>query len=240
VPTPATSSLDDGDAAASGQPIARSILSKCRRSLLHSLPITACRPREFADPAASPLAERVRADGDHDPGWIGLGGSLRRTSPLADELSQRMAAAHNAGYSISTLSLSAGAVTQQPDLLVQHESRHLPQATARLENTRAGGLLATPGGERPSKRKTSHRRDRCGGPVARARGLIAAQRARRTRQRIEQVEGRALLHCRIDVSALLDRNGRTLRTLDAALTYIRPTRRRKAADQHDVQRGGDT
>ena len=223
----------DCDAAASDRPTAAphpveaAVDSLLRFFADHGVPAT----WTFADPAASPSAERVRADGgDHEVAlsagsdWAGPDVGRRR---FADELSLRMAAAQNAGYSISTLSLSAGAATQQPDLLVQHGITAIcPPATARRENTRAGGLLKLHTWRRAAVEAEAENESP---PRPLRWGLwhvpvdcdLLRSGPRRTRQRIEQVAGRGgLLHCRVDVPALLDRNGRTLRTLDAAFTYI--------------------
>jgi hypothetical protein len=225
----------DADSAASRRPCAarRSVEASVERavdSLLrffadHGVPAT----WNFVDPAASPLTRHVRTSGgDHeialgaDAGWAGPDVGRRR---FADELSQRMAAAHSAGYSISTLSLGAGAVTQQLDLLVQHGITAVCAATtASLENTRAAGLFklhAWRGAAGRAETASQPRPLRWGLWHVPAGCDLLRNGPRRMRHQIELAAQRGgPLQCLVDVAALTDQNLRMLRTLDAAFTHI--------------------
>jgi len=183
----------------------------------------------FADPAASPLAKRVLSDaGDHeislraDANWAGPDVGRGR---FANQLAQRLARAQDAGFSISTLSLVAGAVPQQLDLLVQHGITAVrPAETSQLDPAQATRLPKL-----HVWRRSVGDAENASQPRPLRWGLwsvpvgcdLLAKSARHTRHQIERAARcGALVHCLLDVPALLNRHGRTLRMLDAALTCI--------------------
>lgn len=180
----------------------------------------------FADPAESPLAVRVRADdGDHEialsarSSWAGSDVGRRHFS---EELSRHSAAAQNAGYSLTTLSLGNGAAVQHPEVLVQHGITAVCQRAAAQPAKRTSrffGLKASQQAEGDAPGDSQARPLRWGLWHVPAGCDLLNPSPRRTRQRIEGARG-GLLQCQVEVSALLDRHGKPLRWLDAAFTCI--------------------
>ena len=180
----------------------------------------------IADPAASPLAVRIRADdGDHEialsasSSWAGNEVGRRHFS---EELSRHSAAAQNAGYSITTLSLSNGAAVQHPDVLVQHGITAVCQRAVTQTAKRASrffGLKASQPAEGDALGGTQAHPLRWGLWHVAAGCDLLNPALRRTRQCIEVARG-GLLQCQVEVPSLLDRHGKPLRSLDAAFTHI--------------------